>query len=287
MTFRWPIDLVVTAGWAAAAAVVVVSGGVASPIRGAVVLPLLILLPGYAALSALYPRGPRAPDARTLSPAERLVLSVALSLGVVPLVAFVLNFTVGIYTRPLVLSVTALTILLAGWALFRRLAVPPRHRFNPRDFIPRSPEGGFPGGGYSLLLAVSVVVLGATGAYAAVHDPARGQFTELYLLAETDSGDLSMEPVDEAVANGGSITIAVENHEGESTPYTVTILSQEVEDGQVVEEERLDRQSIEVSEGETAHLSYPVPDDVGDRLVVRLHRSDPDGPAYRTTKVWA
>lgn len=287
MTLRWTVDLVVAAAWTVAAALLVLRSGLVGPLRAAAVLPTIIFLPGYALVSALYPRGPAVDDDRRLGTADRIALSTALSLAVVPLCVFVLNFTVGIYVRPIALAVSGVTVAFAAIAILRRAAVGSAERFGPAHLLSPTGEGRLPGGPFPLLLAGSLLLLAASGAFAAVHEQPSQEFTELYLLAENESGDLSTEAVDEAVADGRTITVAVRNQEGETVTYTVEVVGQQVEDGSVAGERSLETREFEVESGATAHLAYDVPGDVGDRFVVRLYRGAPDGSPYRSTQVWA
>ena len=62
-------------------------------------LPFVLFFPGFTFISALYPRK------QSLNVIERVALSVGLSIGVVPLIAFVLNYTpwgIGLY--PIMIS---------------------------------------------------------------------------------------------------------------------------------------------------------------------------------------
>lgn len=286
MTARWTFDLLGVVAWALAAGWLVLRTGQTGAARALAVLPLLVFFPGYALLSALYPRGRADENDRRLGPAERVALSVALSLGVVPLLVFGLNFTVGIYTRPIVLAVSGVTVGFAALALLRRALVADADRFAPGDRLARGVEDAMPGGVFTLLLVGSLMLLAASGTFAALEPPDSESFTELYLLAENGSGDLTTAAVDEAAAEGEPITIAVQSHEDRRLEYTVVVLGQTVDDGSVADERTLERQRFEVSPGATAHLEYGVPDDAGDRLVVRLYRGETAGTPYRSNQVW-
>jgi uncharacterized membrane protein len=90
------------------------SGGV----RIAFGLLFAFFLPGYALVSALFPKRDR------LSGLERLGLSFGLSIAVVPLIGLILNFTPwGIKLYPVVISVTIfiLAVSVVGWYRQRRL----------------------------------------------------------------------------------------------------------------------------------------------------------------------
>jgi uncharacterized membrane protein len=96
------------------------SGGV----RIAFGLLFAFFFPGYALVSALFPKRDR------LGGIERLALSFGLSIAVVPLIGLILNFTPwGIKLYPIVISVTIfiLAASVVGWYRQRRLE--PTQRF--------------------------------------------------------------------------------------------------------------------------------------------------------------
>ncbi len=79
---------------------------------------MILFMPGYALVEALYPRGDE------LSPLERLALSIGLSLAVVPLIGLLLNYTPwGIRFVPIVISTNTITIALLTVALVRKARV--------------------------------------------------------------------------------------------------------------------------------------------------------------------
>ena len=96
------------------------SGGV----RIAFGLLFALFFPGYALLSAIFPRRDK------LGGIERLALSFGLSIAIVPLIGLILNFTPwGIELYPIVISV-AIFILAAsvvGW--YRQRKLEPDQRF--------------------------------------------------------------------------------------------------------------------------------------------------------------
>jgi Protein of unknown function (DUF1616) len=77
---------------------------------------LVLFLPGYALIEALYPK-------RDLDELTRFALSIGLSLALVPLVGLLLNYTpFGIRLVPVSLSIAGLTVVLAAYALVRKHA---------------------------------------------------------------------------------------------------------------------------------------------------------------------
>jgi uncharacterized membrane protein len=83
-----------------------------------------LFFPGYALISALFPKQGK------LGGIERLALSFGLSIAIVPLIGFILNFTPwGIELYPIVISVTLfiLAASVVGW--YRQRILEPTQRF--------------------------------------------------------------------------------------------------------------------------------------------------------------
>lgn len=91
------------------------------PLRYFLGLLFTLFIPGYATVEALYP------DERSLTPLERVALSIGLSLALVPLLGLLLNYTPwGIRLAPVVLALTLYsisTLLLAGYRKYKLVAL--------------------------------------------------------------------------------------------------------------------------------------------------------------------
>lgn len=290
-------------------------------VRLALALPLVLLVPGYAFLSALFPeRGDQGFDLL-----ERLVLSIALSLAVVSIAAYLANFTpYGIRLAPVLIAVVGWSVTFAVIGLVRRARVAPPDRYRlqwnagdstlPTLFSVRqrgihAQRGPFePENGQQLLLNVflvfSVVVLLGGGAYLAIAAPSLPDsepHTEYYLLSEDEEGELTANDLPTELSTGSAepIYVGIENQEGETQTYTTVVLQQEVtlaDDGSTVEsvesEEELDRFETTVEDGETQRTEYALtPTGSGDVHVwFLLYQGDvPDDPspenADRTTRL--
>ena len=91
-----------------------VTGGVALYLRYVFGSALVLFLPGYALIEALYPK-------RELDELTRLALSIGLSLALTPLTGLVLNYTpFGIRLLPVTISLAGLTVVLLVAALYRK-----------------------------------------------------------------------------------------------------------------------------------------------------------------------
>lgn len=343
---RWTGDLVGVLGLSFFAGVVVLEGGaVPSPLRVVAVLPLLLVVPGYALVSLLFPETTGAdPDRSGGSPSlehpggsgsldasnrppslgvvERFVLSVALSVAVVPSVAFVLNFTTyGVRAEPIAAGVIAVTVACTLLALVARARVPAERRFGmaPAEWVAAVDRRSFrtepnlrePGlfdartgtqRVLNVVVVLSLLVLAASVAFAATVPTAPSndaQFTEFYLLSENESGELVAE--DYPRFDGGEarpIHVAIANHENREVTYTTVVLVERttVEDGRVrVEASReVDRFRTTVEPGETKRVERrlrPALSGENVRFTFLLYRGeapgDPSrGDAYRVTQLW-
>lgn len=323
---EWTGDLVFVAGLAVLAAGAVVQGGVPDPIRVVVVLPLLLFLPGYAIVSFVYPGRPtdggtlRDSGRRSTDAVERVALSLALSLAVVPTVAVVANFVTGIEPRPVALGVAGVTLVSVVLALVARARTPSEARFQfdarsllgsvrERSFRTSSPslrrqQGLFDARSgteqlFNVLLIVAAVAVVASAGYAAVgvQSPADdATYSEFYLLGENESGELTTAAVPMNFSQGEArpVYLGVENHEGQPVEYSTVVQLQRVgPDGEVEETSELDRVDLTVPADGSERVRIPVaPDLAGEELrLVFLHYQGepPESPtranAYLETRV--
>jgi len=73
----------------------------------------VFFLPGFCLIKALFPR-------KELDQTERAILSIAISLTIIPMISYLLNFTYwGITIVPLTLSLVVLTVIFANFAVLR------------------------------------------------------------------------------------------------------------------------------------------------------------------------
>lgn len=167
---RRQLDLITLSAITALAVVAILTLPAQQPVRVALALPLVLLMPGYALVAAAFP--PR-PD-RTLDGWERLLLSVGVSLASVALIGYVLNLLPGGLTE------TSWTAVLAGVTIGAGVVGMLRRRGH------RPPEVaavGLGGRGAVLLIGAVVVALSALlFARAAASDQRSPGFTQLWLV---------------------------------------------------------------------------------------------------------
>ena len=334
------VDLVVVglAGlWLVGLAAVGVGAG---PVQPAIGLIALLFAPGYALVAVLYParsvsdtddsrrvdgssgtddsRGvaPGVASDGTVTVVERLVLAIAFSLCLVPLLGLGLAYTPSGLGGATVLPVVgSMTVLLAIVAWFRRGQLPVERRFAPGrvgfsaiDTVGERVRTVRARPLVVVLVLCYVVAAGGIG-YAALSTDPGEQFTEFHITTEADG---------EQVADGyptllsadqvGTLDVGITNNEDEAVEYGVAVLAQSVDaEGTVTEQEQVDAFSATVDDGasweqphELEPESWDQPPEVGSgltderlRVVYLLYRdpslaeSDPDPEtAYRSVHLW-
>ncbi len=272
----------------------------------------ILVVPGYALTAALFVGNKqRATDTTgqlgsySLSPLERAVFSVGLSVLIVPLLLFGLEFTtLGIRPRFMLLSVLGTVLLCSSVACIRRLRIEPRHRFG----LPLSGVGSRLQSAWAdaarvdLVIAVLLVMsVAVAGSALAMTDPGE-TFTEFYLLSEDETGELVADGYPSTIGPNSSETlhVGIVNQELQSMEYTVVVELQSLEgvDGNqsVVSRTELDRYTTTLRPGEstrTEHRISPPESLAGQevRLTFALYTESltdrPDlSEAYRRTHLW-
>lgn len=324
----WFADLLfVTLLVGLAAVGVLNTGGV---VRVALAMPLVLILPGYALTAVLFPathenssdvepfddgeKGLRSPVPKRyqIDRVERLVLSIVLSIAIVPAVTFVLNFTAyGITLRPILGGIGGVTVFLNAIALFRRWRLPSERRFigSPRIlgrwtsiFWPRRnplADTRRTDKALNVALAVSLLLVLSSAGYALAAPPEGDQFTEFYLDTENVTGDTeSMYQTQFARGESQELPLFIKNQEDQRTKYTLVVVLQQVqrdgEGGTVQSESELARTSTTLENGEKKRLTPSVtPEQTGQNLRLQFLLYKGDAPAdasadsaYRTLRHW-
>lgn len=262
---QYPFDLAAVSLAAIGAYAVVATAASGSALRLAVTLPLALFLPGYAVAAVLFPgtESGRLKDTRSsrwsgVDVVERLAISFALSLAVVPLVVLVLPATSwGLGPEPIAAVLGGVTVVAAQVGVVRRLRLPRSDRFvvSPLSALERRREAGS-------TVTLSTVVLGgaialAVGAllFGLLAPTSAGGYSELGLYTEDEeTGDLVAGDLPDEIAPGetASVTVGLENQEGGHTEYTVVVQQQQVgADGEVTDRTELDRLEASVPDGES------------------------------------
>ncbi|MBC7086742.1 MAG: DUF1616 domain-containing protein, partial [Methanomethylovorans sp.] len=196
----------------------------ATPIRTVLGLPMVLLLPGYALIAALFP----AKD--DLDGIERLALSIGLSIAVVPLMGLGLNYTPwGIRLIPILASLSVFTLLMCLIAVYRRAHLPSEKAFSVSfDDVYKALKSPFSTQPESrldriltIILVISVLASVVTLVYVVVTPKQGEKFTEFYILGMNGKAD--NYPTQFTLGDTGQVIVGVVNHEYEPVKYTIDL----------------------------------------------------------------
>ena len=186
-------------------------------------VPLVLFIPGYALIAALFP------SANDIDGIERVALSFGLSIAVVPLTGLALNYTPwGIRLDPIVICLSILTLVLCLVAQFRRAALPSEERFVvPFSEMKQAVSDEFfpPGESsrtdriLSIILLIAIIAAVLTTVYVIVVPKEGEKFTEFFILGEKQKA--ADYPDRLMTGSASSLYIGIGNHEYRPINYTV------------------------------------------------------------------
>ncbi|MGI6015910.1 MAG: DUF1616 domain-containing protein [Methanothrix sp.] len=220
-----PADLLGAAIMALAALLFTLTPLSALFLRVPIGLLMVLFVPGYVLIAALFPKR------EDLDGIERIALSFGLSIAVVPLIGLGLNYTPwGIRLLPVVISISAFTLLLAATAHWRRLSLPPEERFSLhlrqwadslKEEIGREKDRGWVDRALTVILLLSIIASIAALVYVVVTPKEGEKFTEFYILGP--GGKAYDYPTAVRAKENSTVIVGVVNHEYRLTNYTLQI----------------------------------------------------------------
>jgi uncharacterized membrane protein len=217
-------------------------------------LPLALFFPGYALLAAIYVRKGR------LKGQDRLALSLAASVAVVPIIGLILNFVPGIISLASFYISLALFILVASavaWIRRGRLAAGERFTVLLRWRLP-----SFGGNTVEKVLKVAAVLAAvavvASFVYVIVVPKTQENFTEFYLSGLQDR---SFYPTELTAGEEQKVLVTIVNRERRTLDYLVEVSINGVT------EEQTDPLSLEQGEKYEAEMGF-TPETAGARQEV-------------------
>lgn len=285
-------DLLLVVGIAGLTTVALLVDGVPVPVEWLLGGCYLLVVPGYAFVSALFPRSPsdrsRLVDRSTDGPpwTVRIALSLVGSALAVGAVGAVLGWTIGITLLTAFVALDALTLAAVAVAGYRRLQLEGSERVTPLQRVrPALAVGETTGQRVAIFAAV--LVLASTLAFAGAAPPSAEGYSEVTLLSENRSGGLVADGYPTTLPTEETLYLRVENAEGQQTAYSGVVLAQAVgDDGSVTAQERLDEFSLSLEDGESETLEPAVaPSTAGEgvRLRVLVYEGAlPESPGVET-----
>jgi uncharacterized membrane protein len=200
------------------------SMGDISVVRIPLGLLMVLFVPGYTLIAALFPK------MKDLDGIERVALSFGLSIAVVPLIGLGLNYTPwGIRLTPVVVSLAIFTILMALAARQRRQSLPEEERFatnfraatNSLKAEILADEKSRLDKALTIILVITIMLSIAALVYVIVTPKQGEKFTEFYILGP--GGKAYDYPTSVLAGNKSTVIVGVVNHEYALVNYSMWI----------------------------------------------------------------
>lgn len=220
-----PSDLLTVIGLVILTDLFVLMPGLSDTVlRNILGLPLVLFLPGYALIAALFPAK------SDLDGIERTALSFGLSIAVVPLIGLGLNYTPwGIGFLPILISLSIFTFAMCGLAYLRRAKLPEADAFEVpfkemaltlKAEILEKPEPGLDRV-LTVILVLSILLSVTTLIYVIITPKEGEHFTEFYILGPEGMAD--NYPTNYILGESGKVIVGIVNHEYRPVNYTMEL----------------------------------------------------------------
>lgn len=197
------------------------------PVRIPLGLAMVLFLPGYTLMAALFPRKD------DLDSIERVALSFGLSIAVVPLIGLGLNYTPwGIRLEPVVISLCLFTVMMSVAAHLRRSTLDQGSRFSVEfrqgfraihsELI--NNQGSRIDRALTVILVVTIILSVSALVYVVVTPKQGEKFTEFYILGP--NGKAYDYPTSVAPGHNSTVIVGIVNHEYDTVNYTMRMAIQ-------------------------------------------------------------
>lgn len=215
---KYPVDIILCMLWSFILIPVALLNieGTARIILG---LPFILFIPGYILIFALFPT--RKTDGE-IDIIERIALSFGLSLVIVALIGFGLNYTPwGIRLESILLSIFVFVISVGTIAIYRWFRTAPDERFTMSlDLSPLKSESKLDKA-LTIILVASIIIAAAFLVYVIVTPKSGEKFTSFYLLGPDRNA--TNYPRNLSIGENATVLIGITNHEYRTINYTVEI----------------------------------------------------------------
>jgi uncharacterized membrane protein len=239
---------------------------------------LVLFIPGYSLIAALFPRW------GDLDGIERGALSFGLSIAVTPLIGLALNYTPwGIRLDPILISLTIFTMAMCLIAYFRRRMLPDEEKyFVPLGEFSKQIKGSFESESrtekiLSIILIISIILAISTTVYIIVKPKQGEKFTEFYILGP--GGKASDYPTSLTNGQKGEVIMGVVNHEYATTDYKILVK---------VKNYTLHNQTLTLKNGEKKEIpfNFTAGNSGNKKMQFLLYKLPDQKTAYRSLHLW-
>jgi len=260
----FPADLTLAVVWIAVSIVAIYLPILnETTLRIVLTLPVMLFIPGYCLIAALFPKE------GDIDLLEGIMLSMGLSIAVVPIIVLGLNFTPwGIRLEPIVVSLTLFTWVMILVANYRRASLPSEERFRMSfsEIASSIPKEIFPAGSsrverlLNAALVLAILIASLTTIYVIAFPREGERFTEFFILGENRTIANYPDPI--IPEQNYPIYFGVGNHEYRNITYTIEIWMMRTEfntvtnTSQIMVMDPIDQHSVTLENNETMIIPY-------------------------------
>jgi len=186
-----------------------------SPVRIVLAFPFALFFPGFVLTKSLFPEN------NSLDNVSLIALSFGLSIAIVVILGFVLNYSrLGLHLESLLYSIFAIIVILSiiGWLRLNRLPNDER-----KDLELLLPRFGIRIHDKVLSIILVVTTLGALGMmiFAIVAPKIGEQYTEFYILGTDGKANNYIQQL--SIGEQGQVTLGIINHENNEITYRIEV----------------------------------------------------------------
>lgn len=311
----WTIDLTVLLSIQLIVLIFVVLE-IQSVIRTGLGIIAMIVLPGYAFIALLYPHNEPSfptntlfdwPSRREMEHLERFILSIGLSVLIVPFVGFVVAHA-GYQLSPsmLVYSIAVVTVIFSIGAFIRRFNLQATERYTIIEVFPSiehySLKNQFSTSRNFIIMIVLLVgcgiaIAGVTTAF--ITAESGEEYTEMYLLMEDPDSEEYIAynySVDDTLIEQSNIYLSLRNLEGKAVAYEIVVQAEYVdsEENSIIHRHEVDQLTQRIAHGQRERFEYSINQDEiegANRISFLVYTSTPPSEptpanAYRSVHIW-
>lgn len=182
-------------------------------------LPILFFTPGYMLSFILFPLRKTKIFIDTI---ERLALSLALSMAIIPLIGIVLNYSpFGLTLEPILITLTVYIIGAGLIALYRWYNTPSKEKVITKLDISPPNLGKNLDTVITIILIASIITAPFSLAFVILSPRMDETYTEFYLLSSDETAEDYRRKL--AIEEDNSVIIGIANHEHKKINYTIEI----------------------------------------------------------------
>ena len=212
---KYPMDIIICIIWSITLIPLVLLK-IEDTIRIIIGLPVILFIPGYTLIFALFP------TKKTIDIIERIALSLGLSIAIIPLIGLGLNYTpFGIRLEPILFSIFIFIISLGAIGTYRWYKIQPDDRYKISINISLTESKNKLDIILTIILILVIIIAFSLLIYVIVTPKIGERFTEFYLLGPT--GNATGYPSNLTKNENASVIIGIANHESKTINYNIEI----------------------------------------------------------------